>query len=177
MPKFIKSMDLSKILAISGKPGLFKNIAQTKSGVVVESLIDGKRFPAFAHERISSLAEISVFTIDDDLPLRDVLKKIHGKYEGGQAIGHKSSGPELKAFMIELIPDYDQERVYTSDIKKILMWYNLLVEKEMLDFSEDEEAEETEEATDENAETTLPGPEETKDAGSPEEEENPADKT
>jgi hypothetical protein len=177
-------MDLSKILAISGKPGLFKNIAQTKSGVVVESLIDGKRFPAFAHERISSLAEISVFTIDDDLPLRDVLKKIHGKYEGGQAIDHKSSGPELKAFMIELIPDYDQERVYTSDIKKILMWYNLLVEKEMLDFSEDEKAEEAaeaekaEEATDENAETTLPGPEETKDAGPPEEEEeNPADKT
>jgi hypothetical protein len=136
-------MDLSKILAISGKPGLFNSIAQTKTGVVVESLIDGKRFPAFAHERISSLAEISVFTIEDDMPLKDVFKKIYEKYEGSQAIDHKAGGAELKAFMLEIIPDYDQDRVYTSDIKKIVMWYNLLVEKEMLDFSEDEAAEET----------------------------------
>jgi hypothetical protein len=145
-------MDLSKVLAISGKPGLYDSVAQTKTGVVVESLIDGKRFPAFAHERISSLAEISVFTVEDDLPLEDVFKKIYEKYEGKQAIDHKASGDDLKAFMLEILPEYDQDRVYTSDIKKIVMWYNLLVEKEMLDFTEKEEAVETE-AGEEVAET------------------------
>ncbi len=143
-------MDLSKVLAISGKPGLFNSIAQTKAGVVVESLLDGKRFPAFAHERISSLAEISVFTVDDDLPLEDVFKKIYEKYEGKKAIDHKVSGGELKAFMLEILPEYDQDRVYTSDIKKLVMWYNLLVEKDMLEFTEEEETAEeetTEEAT------------------------------
>lgn len=140
-------MDLSKLLAISGKPGLFKSLAQTKTGVVVESLIDGKRFPAFAHERISSLAEISVFTNEDDVPLEKVFKKIYEKYEAKQAIDHKSDGKELKAFMLEILPDYDQERVYTSDIKKIVMWYNLLVEKDMLDFTEDESEEESKEET------------------------------
>ncbi len=152
-------MDLSKILAISGKPGLFNSLAQTKTGVVVESLIDGKRFPAFAHERISSLAEISVFTNDDDMPLEDVFKKIFEKYEGGQAIDHKISGDKLKAFLLEIVPDYDQERVYTSDIKKIVMWYNLLIENEMLDFSEEETTEETEAAVDEDAETAESEPE------------------
>ena len=132
-------MDLSKILAISGKPGLYKNIAQTKSGVVVESLTDGKRFPAFAHEKISSLAEISVFTTDEDIPLNDVFRKIYEKYEGGKCIDHKVSSDELKAFFEEILPEYDRERVYTSDIKKIVMWYNLLVEKEMMDFSDEEE--------------------------------------
>jgi hypothetical protein len=137
-------MELKDILAISGKPGLFVNIGQSKNGVIVESLLDGKRFPAFAHERISSLAEISVFTLEDDVPLNEVFKKIHDKYEGKQAIDAKSSGDELKAFMKEVLPDYDEERVYTSDIKKLLNWYNLLVSKEMLEFPEEEEkAEET----------------------------------
>ena len=162
-------MDLSKLLAISGKPGLFNSLAQTKTGVVVESLIDGKRFPAFAHERISSLAEISVFTNEDDVSLEKVFKKIYEKYEAKQAIDHKSDGKELKAFMLEILPDYDQERVYTSDIKKIVMWYNLLVEKDMLDFSEDEEAEETTETTD-TEEVVEPDQEETEDTDSSEEE-------
>ncbi len=141
-------MDLTKILAISGKPGLYKSIGQTKTGLIVESLIDGKRFPAFSHERMSSLAEISVFAVDEDVPLKDVLKKIHEKYEGNQAISPSASGSELKAFMEEVMPNYDADRVYTSDIKKILNWYNLLAEKEMLDFTEDEEAEKSEEPTD-----------------------------
>jgi len=131
-------MDLSKILAISGKPGLFQNIAQTKTGVIVESLVDGKRFPAFSHERISSLAEISVFTQSEDVPLKTVLKKIFEKYQGGKAIDHKASGAELRDFMEEVAPDYDKERVYSSDIKKLVMWYNLLVEKGLLDFSDEE---------------------------------------
>jgi len=148
-------MDLSKILAISGKPGLYKNIAQTKSGVVVESLTDGKRFPAFAHERISSLAEISVFTTDEDVPLKDVFRKIYEKYEGEKCIDHKVSGNELKAFLEEILPDYDRERVYTSDIKKIVMWYNLLVEKEMMDFSDEEEEEKATEDHDEKDDETA----------------------
>lgn len=134
-------MDLTKILAISGKPGLYKSLGQTKTGLIVESLIDGKRFPAFSHERMSSLAEISVFTVDEDVSLKDVLKKIHEKYEGGQAISSSASGNELKTFMEEVLPNYDPDRVYTSDIKKIVNWYNLLAEKEMLDFTDDEEAE------------------------------------
>jgi len=162
-------MDLSKILAISGKPGLFNSVAQTKTGVVVESLIDGKRFPAFAHERISSLAEISVFTVDDDLPLEDVFKKIFEKYDGKKTIDHKASGDELKAFMLEILPDYDQDRVYTSDIKKIAMWYNLLVEKDMLDFTGEEEA------ADENTEAKETTTEEPKEA-EPKKDQEAADK-
>ena len=142
-------MELSKILAISGKPGLFKNVGQSKSGVIVESLLDGKRFPAFAHEKISSLAEISVFTTDDDVSLEEVFKSINEKYEGVKAIDPKSSGTELKAFLSEILPDWDQERVYTSDIKKMIGWYNLLVENDLLEFTEEEEEEpKVEEASD-----------------------------
>ncbi len=143
-------MDLKDILSIAGKPGLFKNIGQAKSGVIVESLIDGKRFPAFAHERISSLAEISVFTHEDDVPLVDVFKKIYEKFEGKEAIAPKADGKELKAFMKEVLPDYDEDRVYTSDIKKMVSWYNLLLSKGMVEFTEEEEKSEA------DAETTEP---------------------
>ena len=136
-------MDLSEILSISGKPGLFKVVAQTKNGVVVESLLDGKRHTAFASERMSSLEEISVFTEDDDKPLRDVFKSIFDKQDGKAAINHKSDGKALKAFFEEVMPDYDKERVYTSDIKKILQWYNLLLEKEMLSFEDESASAET----------------------------------
>ena len=133
-------MDLSNILAISGKPGLYKNVAQTKTGVIVESIEDGKRFPAFAHERISSLGEISIFTVEEDVPLEDVLKKIYEKYDGQKVTDAKSDGESLKAFMEEVLPTYDKDRVYTSDIKKLVQWYNLLVKHDMLDFNEEAEA-------------------------------------
>lgn len=134
-------MDLKDILAISGKPGLFKNVGQSKNGVIVESLTDGKRFPAFAHERISSLAEISVFTLAEDVPLEDVFKKMFELKDGGEAIDPKSGGEKLKAFMKEVLPEYDEDRVYVSDIKKMITWYNLLVSKGMLEFPEEEEEE------------------------------------
>lgn len=137
-------MDLTKILAISGKPGLYKNVGNTKTGVIVESLTDGKRFPAFAHERISSLAEISIFTHGEDVPLEDVFKKIAEKYDYKPAINPKSGSGELKAFMEEILPDYDEERVYASDIKKVVQWYNILAEKNMLEFDEEEKEEEPE---------------------------------
>ena len=147
-------MDLTEIMSISGKPGLYKMISQTKNGMLVESLLDEKRFPVFAHEKISSLEEISIFTETEDLPLKDIFKKINDLLEGGKALSHKSSPEELKEFFDDVVPDYDKERVYVSDIKKVIQWYNLLHEKEMLDFTEEEEdKEESKEAeTDSTAE-------------------------
>ncbi len=135
-------MDLKEILAIAGKPGLYKIIAQTKNGTVVESLIDGKRSTVFAHQRVSSLEEISIFTKDEDLPLKELFKLIFEKQEGKKAIDHTEGEKELRAFIKEIVSNYDEERVYKSDLKKIIRWYNILAEKEMLDFSEDKEGEE-----------------------------------
>ena len=138
-------MDLSKILAISGKPGLFKMLSQTKTGFIVESLLDGKRFPVFAHERVSSLEEISIFsTLEEDIPLKDILKMIFTRTEGKAAPDPKSTQEEQKAFFVEAVPDHDQERVHASDIRKVLGWYNLLLEKGMLTFEEEEKAPEEE---------------------------------
>ncbi|RLD60611.1 MAG: hypothetical protein DRJ05_04355 [Bacteroidetes bacterium] len=131
-------MDLSKILSISGKPGLYQTMAQTKNGLVVESLADGKKFTAFSHEKISSMEEISIYTTDEDRPLKEVLKSIFTKQEGKKILSHKSSATELKAFFKEMVPDYDDENVYVSDIKKVVNWYNTLVEHDLLDLEEDE---------------------------------------
>ncbi len=132
-------MDLSKILSISGKSGLFKVVSNVKNAVIVESLLDHKRFPAFGNEKISSLEEISVFTQGEDMPLKDVFKAFFNKLEGKQAIDAKSDNPALKKFFGEMIPDFDAERVYVSDIKKMISWYNLLLEHKLIDFTEKEE--------------------------------------
>ena len=134
-------MDLTDILSISGKPGLYKMLSHTKTGMLVESMQDQKRFPVFAHEKISSLEEISIFTESDDIPLKEVFKKIHELLEGDKALSHKASADELKEFFDDAVPDYDKERVYVSDIKKVIQWYNILHEMELLDFTEEEEAE------------------------------------
>ncbi|MCD4730675.1 MAG: DUF5606 domain-containing protein [Bacteroidales bacterium] len=146
-------MDLSKILSISGKPGLFKMLAQTKNGMVVESLLDGKRFTAFSHERISTLEEISIYTDDEDMPLKDVLKAIYEKQNGEAALSHKSEGDELKSFFEEAVPDYDKENVYVSDIKKVINWYNSLHEHKLLDFTEEELEKKEEDKEEKKAET------------------------
>ena len=143
-------MDLSKILSISGRSGLFQVVSQAKNAVIVESLTDKKRFPAFGHERMSSLEEISIFTTGEDRPLREVLKAFYDKYEGKPAIDAKSDNAALKKAFEEAVPDYDSERVYISDIKKMIAWYNQLAENNLLDFSEEEEKKET---TDEQDET------------------------
>ncbi len=153
-------MDLTEILSISGKPGLYKMISHTKSGMLVESMNDQKRFPVFAHEKISSLEEISIFTETDDLPLKEVFKKIHDLLEGEKALSHKSPANELKEFFDDAVPDYDKERVYVSDIKKVIQWYNVLHEKDMLDFSEEEEKKEGDEK---QAPEEMPDTEDTKD--------------
>ncbi len=140
-------MDLSKILSIAGKPGLYKLAGEAKNNLVVESLTDGKRMPAFSHERISSLQEISIYTTDEDLPLHDALKMVYDM-AGGKAVDNpkKMSSAQLKELFKKAIPDYDEDSVYTSDMKKVFTWYNTLLGKELLDFSEEEkEAEKSEE--------------------------------
>lgn len=138
-------MDLSKILSISGKPGLYKMLTQTKNGLVVEGLADSKKFTAFSHERISTLEEISIYTTDEDRPLKEILKAIYDLQEGNAAVSHKSSNDELKAFFVKAVPDYDEENVYISDIKKVINWYNILHEHNQLEFTEEEVEEETKE--------------------------------
>ena len=136
-------MALKDILVISGQSGLFKFISQGRNSVIVEGLSDHKRTTIPATAKISMLEDISVFTQNDDIPLREVFKKIQTKEIGGVAIPHKSSDAELKKYFLEVLPDYDQDRVYLSDIRKVLMWYNLLHELEITDFETPEEVGET----------------------------------
>ncbi len=148
-------MDLTKIVSISGKPGLFEVTGQGKNSVVVESLLDGKRFPAFAQDRMSSLEEISIFTTTEDMPLKVVFKNIHEKM--GETLDFevkKLSTDALKEKFGEVVPDFDEEAVYPSDMKKVFNWYKLLTDKQMLDFTEEveETKEETPETPKENAE-------------------------
>lgn len=142
-------MDLSKIMSVSGKSGLFLSIGQTKNGLIVESLLDKKRFPVYVSDKVSALEDISVFTSDKDLPLRDVLKMIFDKENGGQCIDPKSEDAKLKAYFEEVLPDYDKERVYVSDMRKMFAWYNLLQSLDMLKFEEEKKEEAVEEKKDE----------------------------
>lgn len=132
-------MDLSKILSISGKPGLYKLVSQTKNGALIESLIDGKRQPAFAKEKISSLEDISIFTTDEDVPLAKVFQEIFKKEDGKECINPKLDNKKLVAYMREVLPNFDEERVYTSDMKKLFTWYNLLIKNGLIDLKEKEE--------------------------------------
>jgi hypothetical protein len=133
-------MTLKDILVISGQGGLFKFISQGRNIIIVESLIDQKRTTIPATAKISMLEDIAVFTENDDIPLRKVLKKIQIKENGGVAIPHKSPDATLKRYFAEVLPDYDQTRVYLSDIRKVVMWYNLLLELGINDFEEAGEA-------------------------------------
>lgn len=119
-------MNLSGIIAISGRPGLFKVIAQGKNNVIVESLVDRKRFPAYSSDRISALDDISIYTYEEEKPLKEIFKSIYEKENGIETISHKETDIKLVNYLLEVLPNYDQERVYVSDIKKIFQWYNLL---------------------------------------------------
>lgn len=146
-------MDLSKILAISGKPGLYRLVSRTKTGAIVESLVDGRRMPVFQSDKISSLNEISMFTISDDYPLRKVFSNIFVK-ENHQPIADEvknASKADLFAYFGQVLPDMDTERVHASDIKKAINWYNLLLSKDLVDDKADEEpADENAEGNDQN---------------------------
>ena len=111
-------MTIDKIVAISGKPGLFEIISQTKGGIIVRSLVDNKRFPVNAVQNVSVLSDIAMFTYEDEVPLREVFKNISDKEDGKETISHKESNATLVAFFSEVLPNFDEERVYASNIKK-----------------------------------------------------------
>lgn len=122
------NMNIKDILSIAGKPGLYRLIAQSKSSIIVESLHDKKRLPISATQKISSLSDISIYTFETDVPLKDVLEKIFQKEDGGKCINPKSDSADLRRYMEVLMPDYDAARVYDSDLRKLFQWYNLLHE-------------------------------------------------
>ncbi len=141
-------MDLTKVMAISGKSGLFKIISQSRASIIVESFADGKKMPVFAHHRSSVLEDISMFTYTEDIPLKNVIWSIYQKEEGKPvSIDLKSDNETLKAYFEEVLPDFDQDRVYASDIKKVLAWYNQLLEQDMISEPVEEEEEKPEEET------------------------------
>lgn len=135
-------MDLTEILSIGGKPGLYKMLSQTKNGLIVQLLgQDKKRIPVYASDKVSTLEEISIFTYDEDMPLKEVFQQIYEKLEAKEAISHKSSPDEMKAFMEKVLPNYDKERVYVSDIKKLIQWYNILLSENLISLEKEEEEE------------------------------------
>ena len=141
-------MEFSNVIAITGKSGLYQVISQSKNAIIVESLIDKKRGAVNATQNVSLLENIAIYTYEEDMPLLDVFKAINEKTEGAKAISHKERGNKLQAFFAEVLPNYDDERVYTSNIKKVIQWFNILIDAG-LDFSAAEASTETEESASE----------------------------
>lgn len=132
---------LTKILSVSGKPGLYKLISTSKNMNIVESLADGKRIPIYLSEKAVALSDVSIYTEEEDVPLREVFAKIKEK-EGGKkvALDKLTQNKDLFAYFSEILPTYDRNRVYASDIKKLIGWYNILIENN-IDFEKDDSAE------------------------------------
>lgn len=126
-------MTLKEILAISGQHGLFKLIASSRNGIIVESIENGKRMSISSTTKVSSLEDIAIFTLSNDKPLNEVLLAIKEKQQSQAAISHKSAPEAIKQFFGEVIPEYDSSRVYVSDMKKVINWYNILQSNNMLD--------------------------------------------
>ncbi len=147
-------MDFTKIIVVSGKSGAFKVIAQSRSGYIVESLIDGKKMPVSAANRVSSVEDIVVFTETDEVKLKDVFKKMKEYTGGNEAVDHKSDDQQIRDFFQQILPNYDRERVYLSDMKKMVFWYNLLHKNSLLDF-EEEEKEKAKEQEKEDVESSM----------------------
>lgn len=141
-------MKIQDILAISGEPGLYKYVASSRNGIIAESLVTGarKNFSG-THSRVSSLAEISIFTDDEDVALSQVLTDLYAHTKGEQTVSHKASEAELRGVFDVVIPGYDRERFHLSDMRKVAQWFNILVAAGMTDFllEEPEQAEQTEE--------------------------------
>jgi hypothetical protein len=130
-------MSLEKVLSIAGKPGLYKLIAQTRGGFVAESLLDKKRLSVNVRQNVSVLSEIAIYTLTEEVPLKKVFESIKKKENGQQtSVKAKESKDKLEEYFFEILPDYDEERVYVSDIKKVIQWYNLLQEHNMLDLED-----------------------------------------
>lgn len=138
-------MSLDSILSISEKPGLFKLITKTKSGFIAESLIDGKRLSVNLRTNVSLLSEIAIYRLTGEMPLREVLKKIKTIENGNKTnISHKDSKVNLEEYFFSILQDYDEDRVYASDIKKVIRWYNILQENDMLHLLEEDNKDEEE---------------------------------
>ncbi|MBN1416548.1 MAG: DUF5606 domain-containing protein [Bacteroidales bacterium] len=132
-------MDLKETLAISGHSGLYKFVSQGRNGIVVESFTDKKRSFVPATTKVSSLEDIAIYTNEKEIPLQEVFKSIFEKEEGGKTIDARAATPDdLKKYMEKILPDYDRERVYVSDIKKLFIWYNILHELNLLVFEDEE---------------------------------------
>jgi hypothetical protein len=131
------TMDLKEIMSVSGQSGLFRFVSQGRNGIIVESFLDKKRSFISASHKVSSLADIAIFTDGEEVPLLEVLKKIHESGPDVPAPDSKSSPDVLKKFMEKILPNYDRERVYVSDIKKLASWYNTLLELKLLNFEEE----------------------------------------
>ncbi len=141
---------LKEILSVTGKPGLFKLISQGKNMLIVESLVDGKRMPAFTKDKVVSLSDIAIFTENEEVPLIQVFEKLRIKENSAIAsIDSKSDNEKLRTFMLEVLPEYDRDRVYPSDIRKLINWYNILINNGFTSFVEIEttEAKESKEET------------------------------
>jgi hypothetical protein len=135
---------LKNILAVTGKPGLFKLVSRGNNMLIVESLLDGKRMPTYARDKIVSLADVSMFTEDEDIALNEVLTKLGAK-EGLKVASidpKKADNDELRAYFASIVPNFDRDRVYPSDIRKLVMWYNILINAGITDFTVEEEGEE-----------------------------------
>ena len=138
---------LKTILSVSGKPGLYKLISSAKNMVIIESLVDGKKMPIHARDKVVSLGDISIYTETDDAPLKGILTSIKQKENGEKASISTSAKPdELKKYFLEILPDFDRDRVYPTDIKKIIGWYNILVNAN-IDFEKEDETIEEKAAT------------------------------
>jgi len=126
-------MDLKGIISISGKAGLFKVAANGRNNIIVQSLDNNKKFPVFATDKISALEDISIYTYEEDVPLTDVYTKL-GELEGyKKSINHKEPGAKLREKTLEFLPDFDEDRVFDGDLKKLFQWYNILVENKIIE--------------------------------------------
>jgi len=135
---------LKEILSVTGKPGLFKLVSQGKNMLIVESLIDGKRIPAYTKDKVVSLGDIAIFTENAEVPLSQVLESVKTKENGGScSIDQKADNDKLRKYMSEVLPEYDRDRVYPSDIRKMIAWYNLLINAKITDFVEEAKEEST----------------------------------
>jgi Domain of unknown function (DUF5606) len=135
-------MKLKDIISVSGKPGLHKFISQGRNGIIVEGVSDNKKMLVHSSNKVSALADIAIYTDTEEVPLKEIFKKIYEKEVGKQAISHKSTDEQLKQYFEGILPNYDKNRVYGSDIKKVINWYNVLIEHNLLDPNEKDEEEE-----------------------------------
>lgn len=135
-------MSLKEIIAISGQGGLHKYISQSRSGLIVENIETGKRIGIPTSAQVSSLGDIAIYTYDKEVPLKVVFKSMAEKTQNGPALSAKASNDEIKSFFVSVLPDYDQERVYVSNMKKVIQWFNLLQQHNLLEVLNEPDAEE-----------------------------------